>query len=278
MCTQPWLGESPIASPSAAKVNAAIRSLSRPRPRPETGVQLSSDLGIMEGAESAGGATGWKVGTPWVQNMVFLGLLKVIWYVFPMENPPWLGNRWSEYLNDFLLGHPLSKSKFLKMDSDSFEASNSQIWDISRIEPAISRWCRLGGSSFQCRCPRYNPPRWVHPDSVGGWTSMDYPVVRLLRSWTDIDFLFSLWNGELRMELRMEFRKHMIAGCMNRFYHIFSGYPRSHMKVSENRGPLLVLVHLILGLLYPWNKIHHPAIRVIAVVIACNYPCMEIPM
>ena len=31
------------------EVSAAIRSLSKSRPRPETGVQLSSDLGIMEG-------------------------------------------------------------------------------------------------------------------------------------------------------------------------------------------------------------------------------------
>ncbi|CAL1147717.1 unnamed protein product [Cladocopium goreaui] len=40
----------------AQGVNAAIRSLSRPRPRPETGVQLSSDLGIMEGDADASGA------------------------------------------------------------------------------------------------------------------------------------------------------------------------------------------------------------------------------
>jgi hypothetical protein len=102
------------------EVNAAIRSLSRPRPRPETGVQLSSDLGIMEG-----------------------GCLR-------------LGGAGLEGVNKRF------RIWFLKMDSDSFEASNSQIWDIYRIEPAISRWCRLGGSSFQCRCPRYNPPRWVH--------------------------------------------------------------------------------------------------------------------
>ena len=40
---------------------------------------------------------------------IILGLFKVIWLIFPMENPPWLGNRWSEYFLFF--GHPLSKSK-----------------------------------------------------------------------------------------------------------------------------------------------------------------------
>ena len=98
-----------------------------PRPR---GAALSA--GTSE-AMAGAAAEQRSVQAPWRRpgRKILRGswvLFKVIWLIFPIGNPPWLGNRWSEYFLFF--GNPLSKSKekMVPRNWENFWMSN--VWNV----------------------------------------------------------------------------------------------------------------------------------------------------